>query len=430
VDDKPIPHITALQFALGPKYAGDVISLKISRDGKEKAFEKVTLGANLSTYIQPFLGILPMRDDPEPGVEVRYVFPGSPADKAGIKPGDRLMQLTPPTVPTPGRPPVTFPPLTGRDDLAGRMLICQPNTDVQIQLKKKDGGKNQTVTVKLSIVTDELPEAAPLPSSKEKALEKPKGASTATADGKVIGKKPEEKKPEEKKPEEKKDDKKPEKKAEDDEEKKEPEFGLIDRTNTTLGRQYWVYVPKNYNKNVSHGVILWLHDAGNGGKDSKDVSKTWADYCEANHMIIVGPRSQSNTGWVASETEGVIGDLKEVLGQYTIDKRRVIAHGIGSGGQMAYYLGFNARQYIRGVAVSSAALGTQPKENVPGEYLSFFIVGGDKDPAIKEIRDSRPQLVEKRFPVLYRELKDFGKQYLDEKSFFELHRWIDSLDRI
>jgi hypothetical protein len=97
---------------------------------------------------------------------------------------------------------------------------------------------------------------------------------------------------------------------------------------------------------------------------------------------------------------------------------------------MAYYLGFNARQLIRAVATSSAALGTQPKENVPGEPLAFFIVGGDKDPAIKDIRETRPQLVAKRFPVVYRELKDFGKQYLDERTFAELQKWIDSLDRI
>ena len=189
-------------------------------------------------------------------------------------------------------------------------------------------------------------------------------------------------------------------------------------------------MPKTYKPGTAHGVIVWLHEAGTGGRDANDVVKTWADYCDEHHFLMLGPKSQSQTGWVASETEGIVTDLKEVIGQYTVDRSRVVVHGMGNGGQMAYYLGFNARQYVRGVAASAAALGTQPKENVPGEPLAFFIVGGDKDPAIKDIRATKPTLAEKRFPVVYREIKDFGKQYLDEKTFEELRRWLDSLDRI
>lgn len=422
VNGKPIPHVTALQFALGPKYAGDKIDLKIIRDGKEQTFNQVTLLANLSTFIQPFLGILPMRDDPEPGVAVRYVFPGSPAEKAGIVAGDRIMKIPGPR----GRPPGPMGaapemiPVVSRDQFTAVMRGLQPNVDSKFEVKKKEGGKTSVVTVKLSILTDELPATVPLPSSIGKALEKPKGQPAPATP-------PTPKPVEEKKPEEKKaDDKKPA----EGEEKKEPESGLIERTNTTLGRQYWIYVPKDYKPGVAHGVIVWLHEAGNGGKDSKDVVKTWSDYCDEHHFIFLGSKSQSQSGWVASETEGILSDLKEVLGQYTVDRTRIVAHGVGVGGQMAYYLGFNARQFIRGVAVSSAALGTQPKENVPGEPLAFFVVGGDKDPAIKEIRNTRPQLVEKRFPVVYRELKDFGKQYMDDKTFGELQRWLDSLDRI
>ncbi|MFO0938078.1 MAG: PDZ domain-containing protein [Gemmataceae bacterium] len=429
VDGKPIPHITSLQFALGPKYVGDKISLKILRDAKEMSFASITLGANLSTYIQPFLGILPMRDDPEAGVEVRYVFPGSPAEKAGLVVGDRIMK-----VPGPRRGPgpmgaaPELVPVTTREQFTAVMRGLQPNADAKFEVKKKKDGKKETITVKLSILTDELPTAVPLPSSVGKALEKPKGPPTPNAPKPVNkdDKKPEEKKPEEKKPDDKKaDDKKPA----DGDEKKELETGLLERSNTTLGRQYWIYVPKDYKPGVAHGVIIWLHEAGSV-KDAKDVVKTWGDYCDEHHFILLGPKSQSQTGWVPSETEGVLSDLKEIVKEFTVDRSRVVAHGVGAGGQMAYYLGFNARQYIRGVAVSSAPLGTQPKENVPNEPLAFFIVGGDKDPAIKDIRNSRPQLVEKRFPVVYRELKDFGKQYLDEKSFNELQRWLDSLDRI
>jgi S1-C subfamily serine protease len=67
--------------------------VKVKRGDKEVDIAKVTL-QGVQTAIEPgFLGILPMRDDPDAGVEVRYVYPNSPAAKAGIKQGDRIMKV-------------------------------------------------------------------------------------------------------------------------------------------------------------------------------------------------------------------------------------------------------------------------------------------------------------------------------------------------
>ena len=191
-----------------------------------------------------------------------------------------------------------------------------------------------------------------------------------------------------------------------------------------------MFVPHNYDPDVSHGLIVWFHDTGRGVKDAEDMRKIWEFFCEDHHFILMGPKSQNADGWVASETEAVMQDVKAVLGQYTIDRSRVVAHGMGLGGQMAFYVGFNARDVFRGVATVGAVLGTQPKDNVATQPLSFFISGGDKDPLVKEIRASRDVLAEKRFPVTYREMKDTGKEYFLTDVFDDLKAWMDSLDRI
>ena len=103
---------------------------------------------------------------------------------------------------------------------------------------------------------------------------------------------------------------------------------------------------------------------------------------------------------------------------------------MGNGGQMAFYLGFTARDLIRGVATTGAVLSTQPKEPVPGQPLSFFIVGGEQDPRVKDIAEAKPRLTEKKHAVIYRQLKDFGKEYLLDTTLEELKVWLDSLDRI
>lgn len=403
IGGKPIANFSQLQHVLGPKYEGDVVSVKVLRDGKEQEFATVVLTGAITAFTQSFLGILPMRDDPDPGVEVRHVYPDSPAAKAGVKPGDRVLKITPVL---PGNPPAA--PVANRAQF-GRMVNGLPTgTDLKLELKRKDGGKTETVTAKLAALPDGLlADKVPLPSSAKRALDRPKGEA---------------------KEEPKKDEKKEEKK--DDEKKDELETGLLKRTNPTLGREYWVYVPENYDRNVSHGVIVWFHAAGKGGKDADDMVKIWQDFCEDHHFLLVGPQAKNKDGWVASETEEVLQDVRTVLGQYTIDRSRVIAHGMGVGGQMAFYLGFNARDLVRGVAATGAVLGTQPKDNLADQPLSFFIVGGQKDPLIRDIADGKARLAEKKFPVVYREIAEFGKEYLDEKTFQELRAWMDSLDRI
>ena len=89
-----------------------------------------------------------------------------------------------------------------------------------------------------------------------------------------------------------------------------------------------------------------------------------------------------------------------------------------------------ARDLIRGVATSGAALAYQPRDGVSGQRLGFFVVAGAKDPLAKEIATIKDRLAEKKYPVTQREVAEMGKEYLDRKTFEELVRWIDSLDKL
>jgi S1-C subfamily serine protease/predicted esterase len=438
INGKKIPNYSVLQHVMGPLYEGDEVTVKVSRGDKEMEFKGVKLLGITTAYVAAFFGVLPIRDDPGPGVEVRYVYPNSPAAAAGIKVGDRIMKFGP------GKTPV---PIQNRAALMTLLQRLNPGVEVSVEVKRKDGDKVETVTTKLVPVPDEVPEKLPLPSSAGKALEAPPKAKDGKDDGKKAGpaeklppkgkKDPEGKGPDgqfsalgaDARPaagrQEKKDDPK-----EKEKDKPKVETGLMTRTNEALGREYWVYVPPNYDANVSHGLIVWFHALGEGGKDAEKMKNTFEDFAQNNHFIVMGPKSGSKDGWVPSETEQVMQDVKAVLGQYTIDKTRVVAHGMGNGGQMAFYVGFHVRDVFRGVATLGATLGNPPKDNIANQPLSFFISAGDKDPLLKDIVESKDLLKEKRFPVIFREMKESGKEYFDLKTFNEFLDWLDSLDRI
>ncbi|MCZ2343273.1 MAG: PDZ domain-containing protein [Bacteroidales bacterium] len=403
LDGKPMPHFSALQHHLGPKYDGDRVAIVVERDGKRIDIGTVTLSGIVKAYEAPFLGILPMRDDTETGVEVRYVYPNSAAERAKIVAGDRILKIGPPGA-LPGVPAgagaATMQPVKDREQLIAIISKIGVGGSAKLELKRSDG-KSETVTVKLTGPTDAIAAAVPLPSSRKKS------PAPKVEPGK------------EKAPE-------PKPNAAESDQK----FGtVVTKTHGALGREYWVYAPPSYDKATAHGVIVWLHTTGKGGKDARDMADFWGDFCDRHHFILVGPKSR-NDSWVASEAEEIVQLLNDVFSQYTIDRRRVIAHGMGVGGQMAYYLGFHARDLIRGVATSGAALGNSPKDTVPNQPLAFFIVAGDKDPNLPAIMDGKAKLQEKKYPVIFRTIKDFGKEYLTLTVMEELQRWMDSLDKI
>ncbi len=211
---------------------------------------------------------------------------------------------------------------------------------------------------------------------------------------------------------------------------KKVETGFLKRFNAARDHEYYVYVPDDYDPNYSYGLLLWLHSAGKGKeKDLEAMKEVWADFCSDNRMILVAPRADGDRGWVGSESDFVQQAVRDVMGQYTIDRQRVVAHGMGVGGQMAYYLGFNGRDLFRGVATTGAVLASQVKDKSAAQPLQFFLVAGGKDPLVKDIQEGRKKLVEKKYSVVYREIANMGHQYLDEKTLIELARWMDALDQ-
>ncbi len=94
IDGQPVIRQAQVKELVSPRYAGETIKLVVLR-GEERLQREITLVETLQPYAHPFLGLLPMRDSAtaEKPLVVRYVYPGSPAEKAGLKAGDRVMAI-------------------------------------------------------------------------------------------------------------------------------------------------------------------------------------------------------------------------------------------------------------------------------------------------------------------------------------------------
>jgi membrane-associated protease RseP (regulator of RpoE activity) len=143
VEGEPVESQTDLRYRIASHYAGDELEVTIRRGDGEAAKElktTVTLSGELPAYQHAFLGILPNRapvdngdnesddeaEDSKPaGVAVRAVWPGSPADRAGIKAGDRIKRLGGESVHTIG-------------EAVAQLNAKSPEDELAVQLSRND----------------------------------------------------------------------------------------------------------------------------------------------------------------------------------------------------------------------------------------------------------------------------------------------------
>src|SRR5260370_9926318 len=163
VDGVRVNRQAQVMHLLGRKYEGDAVSVKVKRGQQELSFANLKMTGLLTAFAHPFIGIVPVRDDPELGVEIRFVFPQSPGDLAGLKPGDRILTL--------GVDKETPKPFAGRDGLLELLSVQMPGTEVKMEIRRKGvTDKLDNVTLKLGEMPGLLPGELPESASLKKAL--------------------------------------------------------------------------------------------------------------------------------------------------------------------------------------------------------------------------------------------------------------------
>jgi S1-C subfamily serine protease len=400
IEGKSVVNMAQGQHLLGVKYDGDKIALKYKRGKDVIEVKSLELVGKDVIVAQPFLGILPMRDDPKLGVEIRHVFEKSPAEKAGLKAGDRIVKFGLDDKLT---------EFTGEKRGRGQFLdwlnTQTPGTEIKLAVQRKGAEKTDTLSVLLDNLPGSLPGAPvavpdrlPDEASFKKALAQLE-LNANIKNPKIVEQKP-----------------------------PEPETGLIEKNTPDGEHKYWLWVYPEYDPNISHAVIVWLHPPGKNSKEDLDGwADLWDEYCRKHHVILVMPVEKTD-GWLPGYADYVVAAVRETMKTYTIDNQRVVAHGMGAGGQMALHLAFNHRDLFRGVGAVGASA-TQMKDNLPAQRLSFYLAAGDLDPLAKYVAESRTKLAERRFPAFYRQMTERGREYLTAKDIREMMRWLDSLDQ-
>ena len=370
IEGRKVQRAAQVREETSRRYAGDKVRVVVLR-GTEKIERQLELVSKIPPFEHPYLGILPMRlvggDKETPaGVEVRYVFPDSPAAAAGIQAGDVLRSLD-------------GAPLENRDDLRLKLVNFAPDAEVKLEIKR--GRQTLKPTLKLARLEEcAIPAAVP-------------PANKTIQPDKTLAK-----------------------------------VGKIPLKVAEMPNDAWAYVPENYDATVPHGVVLWLH--GWEASDADELIKQWKPVCETYHLILLTLKATEPAVWQSSEADlcaRLIDKLAKA--SYTLDSARMVAHGYQGGASQAYLVAFRFRNVFRAVAAVEGSMHETLPDSDPMHRLAFYVAKADRSPLSTAIEDDIARLREMKYPVTVKNL-DLLPRYLQPAELGQLAQWIDLLDRL
>lgn len=367
VDGAKISRQAQLKHALGGRYAGDKVKVVALR-GEARVEAEVELIDKLLPYQNPFLGILPLRvRDGKPGVIVRHVYAGSPAEKGGLKAGDRVLTLADKDV---------------ADAANFLVVIATREKGEKVKVRYERSGAPAETEVTLATLPTDLPGELP-------AAHPASGAPPA----------------------------------------ERPAVGALEIQLPEESSKCLLYVPENYHPDVPYGLVVWLHPPG--GQDQEQLLARWKDLCAKYDLILLAPAAANKAKWEPTEAAFVRKAIDDVLGRYHVDRTRIVVHGYQGGAAMAYLVAFGHREVVRAVAAVDSPLPqrTAPPANDPINRLAFYIASSKKSDQAERLAAEAKKLSDLLFPVTQKSLGEEAR-YLTPEELAELARWIDTLDRI
>jgi serine protease Do len=382
IDGRAIARAADVMEELGRRYAGDKLRVTLMRD-KQRVQCEITLAAKLEPFQHGFLGILPTRSAAKTGVVVRYVYPNSPAAKAGIAAGDVLGSLD-------------GEPIGSPAELALRIGAEEPGDTVELEARRDGAVRKMTVTLAglpENLPPKELPPAAPAKSRNESG-----SIDNSFNPFNLLSE--------------------PDAKA---------RTGAMSLKIPEYANEIWTYVPECSASDMPYGVVVWLHPPGD--YDWKQLLICWKPLCDRYGLILAAPRAADSARWTPGDTALVDRLLADVMSRYEVDPARVVVHGHQGGGALAFMAAFRNHAAIRAVAAVEAAPTGRPPENDPLHRLAVYVASAGTSQAAKAIQRATAAMRKMRIPVVVKDLGDTPR-YLNAEELAELVRWIDTLDRI
>lgn len=195
-----------------------------------------------------------------------------------------------------------------------------------------------------------------------------------------------------------------------------------------LKNEALAFVPDAYDPRRPHPLVVWLHPPGEVPNDD-ELLDIWKQRCEQGRMLLLAPKAVESGKWQSDDFEFIRKAIEQLRTGYNIDPLRVVVWGEETGGMVAYFYAFNHRDSVRGVVALRSPIGPSSAENDPVARLDFFLTHTKGSRFEKATQIAIKVLRERKFAVTVKEQPEKAP-LLGDDELAEALRWIDSLDKI
>ena len=317
---EPVKTVANVKQKLGRKYAGETVSLVVKRGEKTEKLS-VTLTDKLEPFRQGWLGILGRRitSVDSPGAIIRYVFPGSPAEKAGLKKQDRITGLD-------------ELKLFSYDQLRDQVFLKQPGEELELTIVRDD--KTQKIKITTEATPGSIVDQLPLPiltQKKQKEAEKELKAKT----------------------------------------------GEFVKTLAEHQQKYRLYVPEDYQHDAAYGLAFWL--SASGEPVPKKELAQWKRICRTRGFILVMPVSENLEAFSSDDVNWLLDCIKEVEQSYRVDSRMTCLITTGKDVSFPWLFVFEHKEVFEGLFSMGIPRRFRAPFNEPGYRLQVLISATSKE---------------------------------------------------
>jgi serine protease Do len=191
-----------------------------------------------------------------------------------------------------------------------------------------------------------------------------------------------------------------------------------------------VYVPASHASGTPQAALLWLqHPAGK--TFAEDVIRQWQAICDRDGMLLIVPMASETGRWERTDVEYLRRLIERVISRFKVDRHRVVVYGHEDSGAMAWLLGLAGRDLVRGIAIFAEPLPRQFRvpPNEPAQRLAIFgTVPSTNNASALQIAEGLQKLVDAGYTVTS-VTTAADAPGLSDSQREELACWIDSLDR-
>lgn len=349
IDGRPVARAADVKMAISRRYAGDKISLVVDRKG-ERISASLVLVDKLEPFQHAFLGLLPMRDGSRNGAPVRFVFPNSPAAKAGLRAGDIVLG-------------VGGKPVKGADELREEIGALKLGTKVELQIRRE--GRDLNMAAELAALPD------PLPTEDFPAARKPRSVSG-----------------------------------------ERPAVGRIALRVPEVAGETAAYVPESYDPDISYGVVVWIHGAG--GIDEQPLFDRWQSVCDRYDLIFIAPKSADPQRWTPLDLNLVGKLCEQLAETYNISSTRFAVCGYHEGSGMAWTAAQRLSDRVRAaILIEGLPMGPAPEVD-PLHRFAALVVSSGKAGQNRPLEQAVSALRARKIPVTTWSLGEQSRALTDD----------------